>query len=67
MHLGALSRGRRRGLLRGLWRSVPDGSYWLGRPLASNAVRIDVRGRAKQQDDIYNVRNSDKTQIEVQN
>ena len=46
MLLGALSRGCRRGLLRGLRRDVANGSNRLGHPLASNVVRIDVRCRA---------------------
>ena len=46
MLLGALSRGRRRGLLRGLRRGVSNDSNRLGFPLASNVVRVDVRCRA---------------------
>ena len=52
MLLGALSSGCRRRLLRGLQRGVPNGGYRLGRPLASNMVRVDIRCRAKQQDNI---------------
>ena len=51
MLLGTLSRGRRRGLLLGmllggLWHGVSNDSYGLGRPLASDVVRVNVRCRA---------------------
>ena len=42
MLLDALSHGRRHGLLCGLLRGVPNGGNRLGRPLASNVVRVDV-------------------------
>jgi hypothetical protein len=51
MLLGTLSRGRRRGLLLGmllggLRHGVSNDSHGLGRPLAINVVRVDVRCRA---------------------
>jgi hypothetical protein len=46
MLLGALSHGRHRGLIHGLRHGVSNDSDRLGRPLASNVVRVGVRRRA---------------------